>query len=204
MIRILEAFFKQPRSKNLEGIEGSRVEAPTVAAVNAPAIQRQLRRGLTRHRPALFTVLVEEEERICRFWREYFAERDMAILTFQEPEEFLNAELNNGRPIQFYFDQDFGSRRSIGTELARIVRDWPGRMSTALVTAYEPSDFESEIEDGVLDRVLPKYPDDIFPSDFFEQRIQREADEVGHTKFIESELNKLAEGIRRGLSPAQA
>lgn len=154
------------------------------------------------------TVLVEEEERVRRYWREFFRERAMPLEVFESPADFKMNFWRRGWKIRFFLDQDIGEERGAGVELARFVRLWPERISTALVTAYPPALFGRELAVGVLDAVYSKYPVDIFGEHFFEMRMRREVDERGVAPVLADSIGRLAGAYQdlcavhaRGLTP---
>ncbi|MGK5089427.1 hypothetical protein WDW86_17895, partial [Bdellovibrionota bacterium FG-2] len=115
----------------------------------------------------VMAILVEEELRIRKLWQHFFHKNGLLLLVFDSPEQFLKHYKPNGRPIELFFDQDFGNRRGEGVKLARLVVSWPGRVATNLVTSYEPQNFASEFREGILDDVLSKFPEEIFGPNYF-------------------------------------
>ena len=68
------------------------------------------------------TVLVEEEERVRHYWREFFTEREMPLAVFEDEWRFLREFRPTGSPVRFFFDQDMGEERGVGGKLTRLVR----------------------------------------------------------------------------------
>jgi hypothetical protein len=147
----------------------------------------------------VLTVLVEEEERVRRYWREFFDANGLGLEVFAEPEGFLAAlpRLEQSRArTRFYFDRDFGvNRRGVGTELAALTRSAIPDAQIALVTAYWPEDFKDEFQAGILNAVYPKYPEPIFGPNYFNARFRLEMQEVGAEKLVPEMLSRLAEGL---------
>lgn len=138
------------------------------------------------------TVLVEEEERVRRYWREFFDERAVPLLVFESADVFLKTVRPGGNSFRFFFDQDMGDDRGVGIRLARHVQHWRERLSTALVTAYPPGCFTRELQENIIDAVLSKYPSKIFGERFFETRIRREIEERGLTPILEDSIDRLS------------
>lgn len=148
------------------------------------------------HSKNILSVLVEDEERIRRFWNEYFALNKMPLLVFSSDDEFLREIDKINVPTQFYFDQDFGSRRGVGVELANHVFKMPIRFNTNLITSYPLFFFKQELEDGILDFILPKYPIDIFGENYFENRMKREIEEKGVACILKESVQQLEESFK--------
>lgn len=142
-------------------------------------IETKVERRAFHHQSEIASVIVEDEERIRRFWKEFFRERGMKLYVYDSEESFLEVFQIISFPMQFYFDQDFGHKRGVGVRLANLVKNSPFRVSTNLITSYPAELFSNEIHDGVLDSVLSKYPGSIFGSNFFKSRMRKECDEKG-------------------------
>lgn len=149
------------------------------------------------------TVLVEEEERVRQYWREFFRERAMPLEVFASAGEFKATFWRSGWKLRFFFDQDIGEERGAGVELARFVRLWPERISTALVTAYPSALFGRELASGILDAVYSKYPAELFGERFFEMRMRREVDERGVAPVLADSIGRLS-GAYQDLCAVQA
>ena len=149
------------------------------------------------HQADIPSVLVEDEERVRRFWKEFFSERGMKLYLYDSEESFLEIHQVICFPVQFYFDQDFGLNRGVGLRLANLVKTSPYRVSTNLVTAYDPADFVSEIHGGVLDSVLPKFPSTLFGVNFFKSKMRQEMDERGPEAVVE----ECAKQVLQALEP---
>ncbi len=143
----------------------------------------------------VLSILVEEEEAIRQSWLVHFAERNMRLLVFESAEAFLAGFTPNGERVEFFFDQDFGQKRGVGITLAQIVRNWPGRLGTSLVTAHLPEDFRSELASGLIDAVQPKFPEGIFGVDFYQEHIRRQLREKGFEKFMADSLGRMREAF---------
>ncbi len=140
------------------------------------------------------TVLVEEEGDVRKSWEAFFAERKMRLVTYDSADtflaDFLASYCAGGGPIEFFFDQDFGKDLGVGVRLAKIVRNWSGRTGTSLVTAYQPQDFVSDIQKGIIDAVFYKFPEPIFGEDYFKTHITRQLGEYGTQKVIQESVSK--------------
>lgn len=147
------------------------------------------------HNPEVPSILVEEEERIRRFWKEFFLERHMVLEVYDSEANFLKELPNIGHPVQFYFDQDFAYERGVGIRLASLVKNSPQRFSTSLVTAYPPILFRKEIQVGTLDSVLPKYPAIVFGENFFRTRMKIEFEDFGFYPVISECTDRLQKAI---------
>jgi hypothetical protein len=133
------------------------------------AAQKVVQRKNTVHDHKTLTVLVEEEEMIRRVWSAYFQASQMPIAVFDSPESFtavLNDLKASDKPVQFYFDQAFGERRSEGLRMAAMVRDWPNRRFSALVTNYGAWCFSDALRQAEIDDVFDKYPEKLFGQKF--------------------------------------
>lgn len=136
------------------------------------------------HQSDIASVIVEDDERVRKFWKEFFYERGMKLYLYDSEESFLDVYQIICFPMQFYFDQDFGRERGVGVRLANLVKNSPYRVSTNLITSYPAELFSNEIQDGVLDSVLPKYPGSIFGANFFKARMRKECDERGEDTVV--------------------
>lgn len=143
------------------------------------------------------TVLVEEEERVRRYWIEFFGERGMPLQVFESAPAFLRTVKPAGVPIRFFFDQDMGEERGVGVSLARYVQFWRERVSTSLVTAYPPAFFRRELQDNVIDAVLPKFPSKVFGEGFFEMRMRREIREVGVAPTLADAVDRISTACQK-------
>lgn len=143
------------------------------------------------------SVLVEEEESIRRSWQLFFAERGLRLLVFDSADAFLTGFRPQGELVEFFFDQDFGNQRGVGLRLALIVRNWPGRTGTALVTNYDPEDFEVEIAAGTLSAVLSKFPDSIFGEGYYDRHLERRFREQGHQAVLIESVSRVGDAFRR-------
>lgn len=148
------------------------------------------------HLSRLRSVLVEEDASIRRSWQLFFAERGMDLLVFGSAESFLKGYRHQEEPVEFFFDQDFGIHRGVGLRLAHLVRNWRGRIGTSLVTAYRAPDFEAELKAGVIDAVLPKFPEEIFGPGYFEIHIRRQIQERGAVNAFADSLSQLCKGLQ--------
>jgi hypothetical protein len=153
-----------------------------------------MKRDLT-HLAAGLTVLLEEDPSIRKSWADYFDKCGMKLLTFDSAEAFISGFRPSGEPVEFFFDQDFGSKRGVGLRLASYVQTWPGRTGTSLVTSYLPEMFQREMEGGLLDSVYPKFPAEIFGTDFFGSHIRRRITEEGLTQFLSDSFGKLSDAF---------
>ncbi len=142
------------------------------------------------------SILVEEEESIRRSWSLFFSKQGLRLLVFDSAENFLAEFHPQGEPVEFFFDQDFGNQRGVGLRLATIVRNWPGRTGTSLVTNYDPEDFEVEISGGTLDAVLPKFPDSIFGEGFYVQHMERRFREQGQLAVLIESVSRVSNAFR--------
>ncbi len=140
---------------------------------------QHVKRRSFQHQPEIASIMVEDEERVRRFWKEFFRERGMKLFLYDSEKSFLEVHSIICFPVQFYFDQDFYQERGVGVRLANLVKNSPYRVSTHLITAYSPSDFSEELQNGVLDSVLPKYPVGLFGSNFFRTKMKKECNERG-------------------------
>ena len=145
------------------------------------------------------SILVEEHESIRESWRMFFAERNLRLLTFASENEFFAEFRQHGEPTEFFFDQDFGESRGVGLRLSRIVQNWPGRTGTCLVTDYDADDFKAEIAGGIVNAILPKFPEAIFGADYFDRHIERRFREQGHRAVLIESIAKVGAAFR-GLS----
>ena len=129
---------------------------------------------LKQGRPTL-TVLVEEEILVRRLWEDHYRKNGWALEVFENPLDFLS-QLNRftGRDekICFFLDQDFGSIRGVGLQVARAVKGLNVDQTISLVTNYEPRDFDSAIISGQIQQVFGKYPEVIFGTDFFNRQFR--------------------------------
>lgn len=142
------------------------------------------------------SILVEEEESIRRSWQLFFAERGLRLIVFDCADAFLAGFRPGEESVEFFFDQDFGSQRGVGLRLAAIVRNWPGRTGTSLVTNYDPEDFEVEIAAGMLNAVLPKFPDGIFGEGYFDRHMERRFREQGHQAVLIESVSRVGAAFR--------
>lgn len=143
------------------------------------------------------TILVEDEPSIRKTWTEFFEKCGMKLLTFDSAESFISDFRPNGEPVEFFFDQDFGTVRGVGVRLASYVQTWPGRTGTSLVTSYLPEMFEDELSRGVIDFVLPKFPEEIFGEGYFDIHVNRRIREEGLSHFISDSFGKLSDAFER-------
>lgn len=134
-------------------------------------------------KPEKFTVLVEEEVLIRRLWTDYYRENNWPLEVFENPLEFLSQlDRFKNRPekVYFFFDQDFGKVRGVGTELARAVKGLNARQTVSLVTFYDEYVFQKEIRQGLVQYVFEKYPRWIFGGgDFVGNRLQKNPELLG-------------------------
>jgi hypothetical protein len=120
-----------------------------------------------------FTVLVEEEVLIRHLWTEYYRENNWPLEVFEDPFEFLSQIdrfKNRTENMYFFFDQDFGKVRGVGTELARAVKGLNVRQNVSLVTFHDEWLFQKELRDGLIHNVFEKYPELIFGPNFLSDR----------------------------------
>ena len=149
------------------------------------------------HLSAGLTVLVEEEPSIRRSWIEFFEKCGLKLLVFDSAKSFISGFQPNGDPVEFFFDQDFGTVRGVGTKLAAYVQTWPGRTGTSLVTAYLPEMFEDELAGGVIDAVLPKFPEEIFGEGFYGKHVRRRISDEGLGRFLTDSVGKLGDAVEQ-------
>ena len=143
------------------------------------------------------TILVEEEQAIRNTWEEFFHKCGMRLLTFESAESFISNYLHDDGPVEFFFDQDFGSRRGVGVQLASYVQTWKGRTGTSLVTSYYPEEFEEEIAEGILSAVFPKFPQGIFGDDYFTKFVRDQVSAKGLTAFVKDHVDRLSDALIR-------
>lgn len=143
------------------------------------------------------TVLVEEESEIRKTWMDYFEKCGMKLLTFDSARSFISDFRPNGDPVEFFFDQDFGSTRGVGLRLAAYVKAWPNRTGTSLVTSYPPEIFESELDTGLIDAVFPKFPEEIFGEEYSWNHFHRLVDEEGYEALLTESMSKLTKSLER-------
>lgn len=141
------------------------------------------------------TVLVEEDASIRRSWIEFFEKCGLKLLIFESAESFISDFRPDGCPVEFFFDQDFGSVRGVGTKLASYVQTWPGRTGTSLVTAYVPETFENELAIGLIDAVLSKFPEEIFGADYFKEHVRQKVSREGVGRVIAESVEKISEAF---------
>jgi hypothetical protein len=105
-------------------------------------------------------VLVEEESRIRSRWQQIASEKGLDLVVYENPEKFLADFAHNhfSRRHRFFLDQDFGERRGVGVQIARIIK---ARMPSyvCIVTAYPKDLFCLELSIGVIDDVADKFPE---------------------------------------------
>lgn len=155
----------------------------------------QSERRIYQHQPHIPSILVEDDERVRRFWREFFIERGMQLYLYDSEKSFQNVYQIICFPVQFYFDQDFGQDRGVGLRLAKLIKNSPYRVSTSLVTAYSPDVFSSEIHEGLLDSILPKYPSTLFGANFFKAKMRKETDDKGAVTVVADSAAQLLEAM---------
>jgi len=153
-----------------------------------------MKRDLT-HLAAGLTVLVEEDPSIRKSWADFFEKCGMKLFTFDSAEAFISGFRPNGEPVEFFFDQDFGSKRGVGLRLGSYVQTWPGKTGASLVTSYLPEMFEREMQEGLIDSVFPKFPSEIFGNDYFGSHIRRRISEEGLSQFLAESFGKLTEAF---------
>jgi len=115
--------------------------------------------------PHSLSILVEEDSRVRRVWSNHFRANEQSLLTFEYPSEFLtylDSLAGSSERIWFYLDQDFGSSRGVGLELARRIRALLDNDHIALVTSYPRELLSEELKSGLTDAVFPKYPQETF------------------------------------------
>jgi hypothetical protein len=149
------------------------------------------------HLSAGLTVLVEEDTSIQQSWIEFFEKCGLKLLVFDSAKSFISGFQPDGEPVEFFFDQDFGTARGVGLKLAAYVQTWPGRTGTSLVTAYPPEWFEAEINEGVIDAVRPKFPEEIFGEDYHGTHVRRRIAEEGVGRFFADSVGKISDAFDR-------
>jgi hypothetical protein len=143
------------------------------------------------------TVLVEEEASIRKTWTEFFDKCGLKLLVFESAEAFISDFRPNGDPVEFFFDQDFGSVRGVGIKLAAYVQTWPGRTGTSLVTSYFPEMFEGELAEGILDAVLPKFPKEIFGEGYYGKHVNRRIADEGLGRFLADSVGRISDAFEQ-------
>lgn len=143
------------------------------------------------------TVLVEEDASIRQSWIEFFDKCGLKLLVFESAKSFISGFQPCGEPVEFFFDQDFGTVRGVGLKLAAYVQTWPCRTGTSLVTAYPPEWFEAEIAGGVIDAVRPKFPEEIFGEDYYGLHVRRRIEEEGLGNFFADSVEKISHAFDR-------
>ena len=105
-------------------------------------------------------ILVEEEKSIREEWLRIANEKNLFLMTYPDPEWFLN-DLRLGvfrSQDRFYLDQDFGEVRGVGLRLSGVIKArWPDAY-TCLVTGYPRFMFYRELRKGAVNDVFGKYP----------------------------------------------
>lgn len=142
------------------------------------------------------TVLVEEDASIRQSWIEFFDKCGWKLLVFDSAKSFVSGFQPSGDPVEFFFDQDFGMVRGVGTKLAAYVQTWPDRTGTSLVTAHVPEIFEDELADGVIDAVLPKFPEEIFGEGYHGKHVSRRIVEEGLGRLLTDSIGKLSDAFK--------
>lgn len=143
------------------------------------------------------SVLVEEEAAIRSSWIQFFEKCGMKLLVFDSGESFISDFRSQGDPVEFFFDQDFGQVRGVGTKLASYVQTWPERTGSSLVTSYLPEEFEYEVAAGIINAVLPKFPAQIFGEDHYSRHIDRQIKEQGLDVFIRNSFDRIQDAFER-------
>lgn len=127
----------------------------------------------------------------------FFHKCGMRLLTFESAESFIANYRHDGEVVEFFFDQDFGSRRGVGVQLATYVQTWKGRTGTSLITSYLPEEFDGELAEGILDAVFPKFPAQIFGEDYFTVYVRNQVEAKGFESFIKDSFDRLSETLGR-------